>query len=225
MLDIFLTPHSLPFAISIAVVLLLFILEILSAVMGASILGMGGDGIGIDAEFDMDADFDFSAKAGIDAADVQADMTHGPSGLMSWLGISGVPFLIWMVSFLTMFGLFGLLLQGVVFNIIGTPLYASLASLIVLIPALFVAKVISNWVALLMPKTETSAMRMRFLGGHRGIITQGTAARNKPAEAKIKDRHGNIHYLRVEPLDDTETFAMGEDVTIIRKRGDKFFVI
>jgi hypothetical protein len=76
-----------------------------------------------------------------------------------------------------------------------------------------------------MPKTETSAMRTRFLGGHHGTITQGTAARGKPAEAKIKDRHGNMHYLRVEPLDDDGIFPQGSDVTLIRKRGDRFFVI
>lgn len=68
-------------------------------------------------------------------------------------------------------------------------------------------------------------MRTRFLGGHRGTITQGTASRGKPAEAKIKDRHNNMHYLRVEPLEDDATFPQGSDVTLIRKRGDKFFVI
>ncbi|MGB0534615.1 MAG: OB-fold-containig protein, partial [Paracoccaceae bacterium] len=65
----------------------------------------------------------------------------------------------------------------------------------------------------------------RFLGGHRGVITQGTATRGHPAEAKIKDRHDNIHYLRVEPLEDDGVFPQGSDVTLIRKRGDKFFVI
>ena len=57
------------------------------------------------------------------------------------------------------------------------------------------------------------------------MITQGTAARGKPAEAKIKDRHGNIHYVRVEPLDDDAVFPKGSDVRLIRKRGNKFYVI
>ena len=76
-----------------------------------------------------------------------------------------------------------------------------------------------------MPKTETTAVRARHLGGYHGTITQGTASRGKPAEVKIKDRHGNIHYLRVEPLHDDDSFVQGTDVTLIRKRGDKFFVI
>ena len=92
-------------------------------------------------------------------------------------------------------------------------------------PALAITRVIANWVALIMPKTETTAVRARHLGGYRGTITQGTASRGKPAEVKIKDRHGNIHYLRVEPLHDDDSFAQGADVTLIRKRGDKFFVI
>ena len=76
-----------------------------------------------------------------------------------------------------------------------------------------------------MPKTETTAIRARHLGGCHGTVTQGTASRGKPAEVKIKDRHGNIHYMRVEPLHDEETFVQGSDVTLIRKRGDRFFVI
>ena len=115
--------------------------------------------------------------------------------------------------------------QSVAIRVIGTPFFTWLAVAIALVPAVTVTRIIANWVALIMPKTETSAMRTRFLGGHRGTITQGTAARGKPAEAKIKDRHGNIHYLRVEPLDDDGVFAQGSDITLIRKRGDKFFVI
>jgi len=225
MIELFLSPHSAPFAICLLVVLGLFILELLSAVMGSSILGIGGDGVDLDLDLDVEADFDLSGDINLDAPDADVELADGPSGILTWLGVRNVPFLIWLVSFLTVFGLFGLILQSVVDGIIGTPLYASLASAIVLVPALGVTRVISNWVAILMPKTESSAMRLRFLGGHRGVITQGTAARGKPAEAKIKDRHDNFHYLRVEPLDDDEVFPQGSDVTIIRKRGDKFFVI
>lgn len=145
--------------------------------------------------------------------------------MFTWIGARDVPFLIWLVSFLTMFGLFGLILQSMLTSIIGLQLPALLASAAVIIPALAVTRIIANWVALLMPKTETTALKARHLGGYNGTITQGTASRGKPAEIKIKDRHGNIHYLRVEPLRDDEVFPQGSEVTLIRKRGDKFFVI
>lgn len=224
MTEIFFAPQSWPFAIALAVTAGLFILEILSSLVGATILGLGGDA----PDIDIDADFDLSAD--IDAGDVDftteaVEGVNAPSGLLGWVGAKDVPFLIWLVSFLTMFGLFGLIIQSSAASLIGVPLFTLLAVAIAFVPALAVTRIIANWVALLMPKTETSAMRTRFLGGHRGTITQGTAARGKPAEAKIKDRHGNLHYMRVEPLEDDGLFPEGSDVTLIRKRGDKFYVI
>lgn len=230
MFDLFLTPEALPFAVALAVVAGLFILEILSALLGATVLGLGGEGpdIDIDADFDLSTDIDLGGEFDIEALDVAADVGDSPvapSGLLTWLGARDVPFLIWLVSFLTMFGLFGLIIQSVVTGLIGAPLFVWLAVVIAAFPALAVTRVIANWVALIMPKTESSAMRTRFLGGHRGTITQGTASRGKPAEAKIKDRYDNMHYIRVEPLEDDGVFPQGSNVTLIRKRGDKFFVI
>lgn len=228
MLDAFFDPNSLPFAVALAVTAGLFALELVSALLGASILGVGSDG----PDIDMDADFDLTADLDLDAgfdADLDLDSDGiadaGPSGFWGLIGARDVPFLIWLVSFLTMFGLMGLVVQSVAASILGGALPVGLACAIVIVPAIAVTRVIANWVALIMPKTETSAMRTRFLGGHRGTITQGTAQRNKPAEAKIRDRHGNMHYLRVEPLEDDGVFPQGSDVTLIRKRGDKFFVI
>ncbi len=228
MIDVLLAPEALPFSIALAVVAGLFILEILGSLLGGTILGLGGEG----PDIDIDADFDFSADIDIDPADLDVSAAAGigdapttPAGLLGWLGARDVPFLIWFVSFLTLFGLSGLIVQSMAIRTIDAPLPTWLAIAISLVPAITVTRIIANWVALIMPKTETSAMRTRFLGGHRGTITQGTAMRGKPAEVKIKDRHGNIHYLRVEPLDDDGTFPEGSDVTLIRKRGDKFFVI
>ncbi|MCF2906482.1 YqiJ family protein [Octadecabacter sp. CECT 8868] len=228
MINVFLAPEALPFSIALAVVVGLFVLEILGSLLGATVLGLGGEG----PDIDIDADFDLSADIDIDAADLDMDVAADigdapatPAGLLGWLGARDVPFLIWLVSFLTLFGLSGLIVQSIATSAIGVPLFTWLAVAISLVPAIAVTRIIANWVALIMPKTETSAMRTRFLGGHRGTITQGTAMRGKPAEVKIKDRHGNIHYLRVEPLDDDGVFPEGSDVTLIRKRGDKFFVI
>lgn len=223
MLELYVMPNALPFSIALAVTAGLFLIEIISLLMGATVLGLGGEA----PDIDVDADFDLSADIDIDGldADVVGDLSPAPSGILTWIGARDVPFLIWLVSFLTLFGLFGLIIQSISMSILGVPLFTLLAVVIAFFPAIAVTRVIANWVALIMPKTETSAMRTRFLGGHRGTITQGTATRGSPAEAKIKDRHGNMHYLRVEPLDDDGVFLQGSDVTLIRKRGDRFFVI
>lgn len=225
MITLLTTPGTGPFAIALAVVFLLFILEVVSALLGGSILSFGTDA----PDIDIDTDFDLSVEvdAAVDVSDGfdALETSEATGGVFTWIGARDVPFLIWLVSFLTMFGLIGLIVQSLVLGVAGSALPATVASLIAFVPALAVTRVIANWVALIMPKTETTAMRARHLGGHRGTITQGTAARGKPAEVKIQDRHGNVHYLRVEPLHDDESFAKGSDVTLIRKRGDKFFVI
>ncbi|MCX7559717.1 YqiJ family protein [Sulfitobacter sp. F26204] len=233
MFELFLMPQSLPFAIALAVTAGLFLLEIISLLLGATILGVGAEApdIDVDSDFDLSADIDLDAPdfdvEGFDpeVAGEMADMPSSPSGILTWLGARDVPFLIWLVSFLTMFGLSGMIVQAMAIKMIGVPLFAILAVVIAAVPAIATTRVIANWVTLIMPKTETTAMRTRFLGGHRGTITQGTARRGNPAEAKIKDRYSNIHYLRVEPLDDEGVFPQGSEVTLIRKRGDKFFVI
>ncbi|MEP5758192.1 MAG: YqiJ family protein [Litoreibacter sp.] len=228
MYELLLSPHSMPFSVALAVVAVLFLLEILSALLGGSILGAGADGpdvdIDLDLDFDLSADIDFDAPE-VEMPDIDSDIAGTPSGLWGWLGARDVPFLIWLVSFLTMFGLSGLIIQSIAGEILGTPLYASLAMVVAFAPSLYLTKIIAGAVAAIMPRTETSALKTRFLGGHQGVITQGTSARGKPAEAKIKDRHGNIHYVRVEPLDDDAIFPEGSDVRLIRKRGNKFYVI
>lgn len=225
MFELIFAPHSLPFAVALTIVLGLFLLEFLGSLLGATILGLGGDGPDVDLDADFDVSADLDADIDLDAPDVPNETPEMSTGLLGRLGAGRVPFLIWLVSFLTMFGLIGLAIQSVAAALLGVPLYALIASALALPPALVATRFIANWVAIMMPKTETSAVRTRHLGGRHGVITQGAASRGKPAEAKIKDRFGNIHYLRVEPLADDAIFPQGSDVTLIRKRGDKFFVI
>jgi len=56
-------------------------------------------------------------------------------------------------------------LQNITFAILLILLPNGIASLIALLPVFFMARVISGFVASIMPKTERSAIRMRFLGG------------------------------------------------------------
>ncbi|MDA9008338.1 YqiJ family protein [Alphaproteobacteria bacterium] len=228
MLDLLLSAKSLPFSIALAVVAGLFLLEIASLLLGGSVMGIGG----AEADIDIDADFDVSADVDVDAPGFSLDAVDGadaeltgPSGFLGWTGMQSVPFLIWLVSFLTLFGLSGLVIQSAASGLFDGGFPALIASALALVPALGLTRIIASGISAIMPKTETSATQIRLLGGYRGVISQGTAVRGKPAEAKIKDRHGNTHYLRVEPFEDESVFQQGSDVMIVRKLGDKFFVI
>ncbi|WP_341366103.1 YqiJ family protein [Yoonia sp. BS5-3] len=232
MIAIFLTPEAYPFSIALCVVLGLFILEIISLILGGSLLAIGSDApdvdLDLDADFDidMDVDVDIDTDLDLDAdADTGLDGASGAGGWIGWLGIGEVPFLIWLVSFLTLFGLSGLVLLSTGAGVFGVTLPVAITLPIAAVVGVYCARFIARMVAAIMPKTESSAMKTRFLGGHHGVISQGTAKRGKPAEAKIKDRHGNIHYLRVEPLDDDAEIPQGRDVHVIRKRNGVFFVV
>jgi len=198
--------------------------------LGASVLslGSGTPDIDLDIEFDADADFDladaatFSVDTDFDTTDMVALASYG---LMGWLGLKNVPFLIWLVSFLTLFGLSGLIAKNAVQAVAGAFLPVWFAMPLAVLPAIFGARFMTGVVAAIMPKAESSAMRMRFLGGHTGTISQGIARRGKPAEAKIRDRYGNIHYLRVEPLEDTGEIPQGHDVRVIRRKDGAFYVV
>ena len=68
-------------------------------------------------------------------------------------------------------------------------------------------------------------MSRRHLGGRRGVITQGTAARGRLAECRITDRHGNNQYIRVEPQEDGVEIPQGTDVIVLRPKGGIYPVI
>ncbi len=220
MIEILLQPQAYLFTISLAIVLGLFILEIISLILGGSIMAIGSDTADIDVDLDIDFDLDIDLDAGADVG-----IAVPPTGFLRWIGIADVPFLIWLVSFLTLFGLIGLILLSIVASLTGWIMPGLLAGVIAFFPTVRATKFIANTIATIMPKTESSAMSKRFLGGHHGVISQGIAKRGKPAEAKIKDRHGNTHYLRVEPLDDKDEIPQGASVHVIRKRSGMFYVV
>ncbi|MEM9786939.1 MAG: YqiJ family protein [Pseudomonadota bacterium] len=224
MIEAFLAPQAYPFSIALCVVLGLFILEIISLILGGSIMAIGSDAPDVDLDIDADFDIDIDADADLD---IEADVDAGaaPAGLLGWLGIGEVPVLIWLVSFLTIFGLTGLVILNTGAALTGLTIPLATSVPLATAVAIYCARFIARVVATIMPKTESTAMRARFLGGHHGTITQGTAKRGSPAEAKIKDRHGNTHYLRVEPLEDDVEIPQGADVHVIRKRDGMFFVV
>ena len=136
MFELIFAPHSLPFAVALTIVIGLFLLELASSILGTTVLGLGGDGPDVDLDTDFDVSADLEADIDIDAPDASGEAPDLSTGLLGRLGASRVPFLIWLVSFLAMFGLIGLAIQSVASAVIGVPLYALLAAAVALAPAL-----------------------------------------------------------------------------------------
>lgn len=234
MFDLFLTEPFVPFTIALALLFGLLALELVLALVGATLLGLGADA-DIDIDLDVDApdladlDIDFGgadphlfdfAEPELDAdLDVEAPGTDSVApGPASWLGIGKVPTLIWIAAVLLGFGVTGVVLQNLVTALLGTTLPASLAAIPAALAGIWFAKQFGAVFAALLPKTETSAMSSRHLGRRTGVVTQGTAKRGKPTEVKVTDRHGNTHYLRAEPLKDDDEIPAGTEVLVLRHR-------
>lgn len=225
--ELLFAPYLTPFSAALGLLFGLLLLELFSALLGGTVLGLGGDtdvdlDVVPDLEVDFDAEFDLETIEAIEIADapeIQTDLDT--SSLTGWLGLGGVPFLIWLASFLGAFGLSGIILQKALIATIGSPLPAWIAGFAATLPALAFARGFSRIFARLIPKTETQALSANHLGRRRGIVSQGTARRGKPAEVRVNDRYGNTHHIRAEPLRDDQSIPAGTEVLVLRKSLDE----
>ncbi len=201
--------ENLPFAISIGLMVAIALLEGVGM-----LLGLGFSHL-------LDSLFDPGVHIG---GDINLDHSLF-SELWGWLHIGRVPFLVLLVVFLTGFGLIGLSLQGVVHGISGAYLPGSVAAVPAFILALPVVRVVGQGVARLIPQDETTAVSQETFVGRVADITQGTARKGMAAEARLKDEHGHVHYVMVEPDLADSQFSAGSKVLLVRQEGVTFKVI
>lgn len=232
MFDFLLDAAFAPFTLALALLVGLLGLELVALLLGGSL--MAGDGeLDMDVDVapeigDLDLDLDINVDAdAFEIAEVEPEVAPdvSPAGLTSWLGIGKMPFMIWLAVLLMGFGLSGMGLQIALRNLIGADLPAVWAAIPAGAFGLWFARGFGAVFARLLPKTETEAVSERMLARRRGLITQGTAARGRPAEVRVADRYGNFHYLRAEPLQDGETLAQGTEVLVLRNRRSGAFVL
>ncbi len=245
MTDLLLDGAFAPFTMALALLLGLVGMEVLALLLGGSLLAGDSDadldgpgGMELDADLDiggvdLDAldgvDLDALDIDGLDGLEADAPATapeiSGGGGVLSWLGIGRMPFLIWLGSALMAFGLSGMALQLSLRDLFQIFAPAGLVSLPAAVFALWFARGFGAAFARLLPQTKTEALSEGALGRRRGTITQGTASRGRPAEVRVMDRFGNAHYLRAEPLSDQEQIAQGTEVLVIRDRRAERYVL
>lgn len=236
MLVTFLAPQMVPYTLALALLLGLLGLELIFALLGATLMGDGGD-VDLDAPdfapepFDI-GEFDLDMQIDLDAVDIDpgefelpAFEVEGPeapdaapTGILAWLGVGKAPFVLWLGALLMGFGLTGLILITVVANATGLvlPIWISLPPSA--IAGGWFAGRFASVFARVLPKTESSALPRSRLARRKGVISQGTARRGHPAEVRVTDYFGNLHYLRAEPLQDDAELAQGTEVLVLRHR-------
>lgn len=206
-MDLLTAPGNAPFVIALGVMLLLLVVEIIGFIAG---LGLSD---WLHAHLPEIGDADGAEVAGASTAFDK---------FLGWLMVGRVPALILLAIFLSVFGLLGLALQGVLRDVIGHALPGWLAALIVFPLSLPVVRVIALVVARILPRDESEVASRRSLLGHVGTVVIGTARRGSPAQAKVRDEVGRMQYVMVEPDEEGEAFAAGEPVLLRSQRGAVF---
>ena len=215
MIDFFLTSGNSPFSIALALMLILAVLELISASFGMGLSEMI-DSILPEMDVDIDADLDVAEPGG--GADSMVR-------LLSWFRIGEVPVLILFVVFLTGFGLSGLIIQFTALQIAGRTIPALIAVVPAIMCALPTVRVLGGFMGRHMPKDETYVVSEKSFIGQVATITMGTAKQDKPAPAKLRDKHGQTHYILVVPDNPEESFEIGVKTIIVSQNGSIFKVI
>jgi|GEM_PF-45328 len=207
MIDWFTSDTNWIFSLSILIMLGLGLLELIGLVFGGNFSGW------FDDLFDIDADA-LSGTGGI---------AHG---VFSWLQLGRIPFLVWLVIFLTSFGVSGLALQWLTQSFFAVPLLMPVAAVLALIAAILSTRVVGGLFARIFPKEESSAVSRDSLIGSVAFITGTNQAKaGLASEARVKDAHGRTHYVMVEPEEPFEFLSGKSEVVLMRRKGARFMAI
>ena len=201
MLDFLLNAHNFWFTVAIAIMLGLLVLELLTMLIGASLSGI------IDNILP-----DFDANLDVDAASPSVG-----AKVLNWFCLDKVPALIVFIIFLAGFGLMGLIAQTILIKFFGIVLHTWIITPLVFIASIPISQKIVLLFRFLVPTEETSAVSTDSFIGKVATISQGVARLDLPAEAKLKDEHGQTHYVRVEP-DKEEKLTKGTQVILFDKK-------
>lgn len=160
---------------------------------------------------------------GLDGLD--GDVNVETPSLLSWINVGRLPLLMLIVVFLFAFGMTGLIGQRVVAAVLEQPAPWFLAAPAAFAVALPVTRVFGRGVARIMPRDETTAVSRDSLVGRVAVVVTGEARPESPAQARVRDQHGQAHYVMVEPDNAADVFAEGTSVLLVRRAGAKYFAI
>lgn len=194
-----LAPENLPFTLALGAMLVLAVLQIV------------GVGDLFDADADFDSDVDPGAAAGLGSA------------ITTLLGLGKVPFFVWLITFLFLFAGIGFGIQALADSVLGASFDPLLAAALSLVASLPVTATLVRPLGAIMPKDETTAVGLDSLLGRRAVIENARAARGYPARAKVRDVHGHVHHVMVEPHEDASEMLEGDEVLLVRREGQIFY--
>lgn len=144
---------------------------------------------------------------------------------LGWLGFGRLPLLMLLVVFLACFSVIGLVGQQIALSMLGTLLPGWIAIPGAGVVALPATGGMARIVGAIMPRDETTAIGIDQLIGLHAEILVGTAAAGSPAKARVRDFHGQTHYVMVEPDTPDTRFTEGTEILLVRRENQVFRAI
>lgn len=145
------------------------------------------------------------------------DFPDGADGVLGWLHWGRVPLLVLLILFLAGFALAGYVIQSTALSVLGVALPAWLASVPALFAGMSTLRGVGGLAARYAPRDETTAVSEQSLIGRAGVVARGVARKGFAAEAKVRDTHGYIHYVMVEPDLEAVVLEEGTPIVLVRK--------
>lgn len=220
MLEFLFADHVIPFTISLILFLLIAAVETICLFFGVQISGWFGIDVNMDGNADIGGDVGVDGASGVDIGH-EGVFTH----FYSWLRVGQVPLLILLVVFLASYGTIGLTLQYAVLSLFGGMLNVFLAAIAAFLLALPMVRMFSGLLNRIIPKDETVAVSLDSLIGRIAVISLGVAKSHYPAQARVVDHFGNIHYVMLEPDNADAVIGAGEKALLVRREDGHFFGI
>ncbi len=217
-LDFFFADHNGPFLVAMAMTLLVGLVEVASMTLGLGISDLLDDFLPDSGLADSDlADSDLDPDVGADG-NVFADA-------LAWLNVGRVPLLILLLVALGLFSIIGFGLQLAAAPVLGRLLPAFVAAPLALAAALPATRAISRLLARILPREESYAVKDRELLGAIARISLGPVDAETPGKARVRDQHGNTHFVRVRAANAEDRFEVQDWVLLVVQDETIFEVI
>jgi len=143
---------------------------------------------------------------------------------LAWLNAGRLPSLVFLIVLLTLFAVIGFGLQLAVQSTSGELADGWLLALPALLGSAFLTRWLSRWLAPRLPRDESTAIGVDELVGRVAQVTIGEVRRDEPGRATLRDRHGNLHNLRIAAARAEDRFQAGQRVLLAAREGQLFLV-
>ena len=159
------------------------------------------------------------------ALDAPVDGVSGFTKFMAWIRVGRVPLLMLLVVFLCAFGVIGIGVQIIAKESLGSYLPPLIAVPVVLLVSFPATRVMGRGLARILPHDESSAITEGSFIGRSAVVVTGVARYGSAAQAKMRDEHGQHHYVMVEPDEGEPEFPTGAKVILVKRQGASFLCI